>query len=101
MKKKELTNLENTEKFSLQLYVSGMSEKSMAAIKNVKHLCDNYIKDKFELEIIDIYKTPEAAQKNQVVFSPSLVKSYPLPRKVLIGTFADTEKVIKYLNIIP
>ena len=101
MKKKELTNTENTEKFRLQLYVSGMSAKSMAAIKNVKHLCDNYIKDRFELEIIDIYKTPEAAQANQVVFSPSLVKSFPLPKKILIGTFSDTEKVIKSLNIIP
>jgi len=101
VKKKETTTNENEERLSLQLYVSGMSAKSMAAIKNIKHLCDNYIKDRFELEIIDIYKKPEAAQENQVIFSPSLVKSYPLPKKVLIGTFADTEKVIKLLNIIP
>jgi circadian clock protein KaiB len=101
VKKKNIDNSEITERFSLQLYVSGMSAKSMAAIKNIKHLCDNYIKDRFELEIIDIYKTPEAAQENQVVFSPSLVKSFPLPKKILIGTFADTEKVIKSLNLIP
>lgn len=101
MKKRELTHNVNTERFSLQLYVSGMSAKSMAAIKNIKLLCDKYIKDRFDLEIIDIYKTPEAAQDNQVIFSPSLVKSFPLPRKILIGTFADTEKVIKLLNIIP
>lgn len=78
-----------------------MSARSMEAIKNIKHLCDKYVKDNFELEIIDLYKNPEAAQTNQVVFSPSLVKVYPLPKKTLIGNFADERKVIKSLNILP
>lgn len=70
------------------------------AIKNIKNFCEKYLHQKFKLEIIDLYKSPEAAQVNQVVFSPSLIKSFPLPRKVLIGTFSDTDKLIKSLNII-
>ena len=86
-------------KLVLQLYVSGMSLKSMEAIENIKRLCDEHLHDTFELEIVDLYKNPEAASEQQIVFSPSLIKSLPLPRKVLIGTFADTEKVIKGLGI--
>jgi len=86
-------------KLILQLYVSGMSPKSMEAIENIKLLCDQHLKDAFELEIIDLYKNPEAASEQQIVFSPSLIKQLPLPKKVLIGTFADTEKVIKGLGI--
>ena len=86
-------------KLVLQLYVSGMSLKSMEAIENIKRLCDEHLHDTFELEIVDLYKNPEAASEQQIVFSPSLIKSLPLPRKVLIGTFADTEKVIKGLAI--
>lgn len=86
-------------KVVLQLYVSGMSIKSMEAIENIKRLCDEHLHDTFELEIVDLYKNPEAATEQQIVFSPSLIKSLPLPRKVLIGTFADTEKVIKGLGI--
>lgn len=86
-------------KVVLQLYVSGMSLKSMEAIENIKRLCDEHLHDTFELEIVDLYKNPEAASEQQIVFSPSLIKSLPLPRKVLIGTFADTEKVIKGLAI--
>ena len=86
-------------KLVLQLYVSGMSLKSMEAIGNIKRLCDEHLHDTFELEIVDLYKNPEAASEQQIVFSPSLIKSLPLPRKVLIGTFADTEKVIKGLGI--
>ena len=86
-------------KLVLQLYVSGMSLKSMDAIENIKRLCDEYLQGAFELEIIDLYKNPEAASEQQIVFSPSLVKQLPLPKKTLIGTFADTEKVIRGLGI--
>ena len=86
-------------KLVLQLYVSGMSLKSMEAIENIKRLCDEHLQGAFELEIIDLYKNPEAASEQQIVFSPSLIKQLPLPKKRLIGTFADTEKVIKGLGI--
>jgi circadian clock protein KaiB len=83
----------------LQLYVSGMSVKSMEAIENIKRLCNEHLKDGFDLEIIDLYKNPEIARQQQIVFSPSLVKLLPLPKKILIGTFSDTQKVIKGLGI--
>lgn len=86
-------------KLVLQLYVSGMSPKSMEAIENIKRLCDEHLKEAFELEIIDLYKHPELASEQQIVFSPSLIKQLPLPRKTLIGNFSDTEKVIKGLGI--
>jgi circadian clock protein KaiB len=86
-------------KLILQLFVSGMSPKSMEAIENIKLLCDTYLEGAFDLEIIDLYKNPEAANSNQVVFSPSLIKQLPLPKKTLIGNFSDTKKVIKGLGI--
>ena len=86
-------------KLVLQLYVSGMSLKSMEAIQNIKRICNEFLKGKFELEIIDLYKNPELAIEQHIVFSPSLVKQSPLPKKILIGTFADTEKVMKGLGI--
>ena len=86
-------------KFVLQLYVSGMSQKSMEAIENIKRLCDEHLKDAFELEVIDIYKNPKVAQEQHIVFSPSLIKLLPLPKKVLIGNLSDSDKVIKGLGI--
>jgi len=87
------------EKLILQLYVSGMSPKSMEAVENIKRLCDEHLHDAFELEIIDLYKNPELTSEQQIVFSPSLIKQFPLPKKTIIGTFSDTEKVIKALGI--
>lgn len=99
MKKKPNPTLITKDKLILQLYVSGMSPKSMEAIENIKRLCDEHLKDAFELEIVDIYKHPESAEEHHIVFSPSLIKRLPLPKKTLIGTLSDTEKVIQALGI--
>lgn len=87
------------QKLVLQLFVSGMSLKSMEAIENAKRIFDENCSEFFELEIVDLYKNPEAAISHHVVFTPSLVKSLPLPKKILIGNLADSEKVIKALGI--
>ena len=99
MKKKSEPKFIAEEKLILQLYVSGMSPKSMEAIENIKRLCDEHLKDAFELEIVDIYKNPEIAAEQHIVFSPSLIKLEPMPRKTLIGNLSDTEKVVKALGI--
>jgi len=98
MSKKAKSQFITEHKLVLQLYVSGMSQKSMEAIENIRRLCDEHLKDAFELEIIDIYKNPEAAVEQHIVFSPSLIKKFPQPKKILIGTLADSEKVIKALG---
>ena len=99
MKKRDTPSLILQDKLVLQLFITGMSPKSVEAIENIMSLCDEHLKDVFQLEIIDIYKHPERAIEEHIVFSPSLIKQFPLPRKTLIGTLADTEKVIKALGI--
>jgi len=99
MKLHTTSNHENKKKLDMKLYVSGMSARSMEAIENIKKICDEYLNDAYELEIIDIYKNPELAAQQQVIFSPSLIKNYPLPKKILVGTLSDKEKVISVLGL--
>jgi circadian clock protein KaiB len=96
---KKKTEYASEGKLVLQLYVSGMSPKSMEAIENIKRLCDDNLKDAFELEIVDLYKNPEAASLQQIVFSPSLVKQFPLPSQNHHWNFcrhAESDKRIRY-----
>ena len=87
------------EKIILRLYITGMSEKSMRAIQNITQLCEEYLTGRFDLEIIDIYKNPSVAEEQKVVFSPSLIRQLPLPKKTFIGDLSDTKKVILGLGI--
>lgn len=99
-KKAEIDIVKPVEKLVLQLFASGMSIKSMEAIANIQHLCNQHLDGAFELEVIDIYKNPHAAEQNNIVFSPSLVRQSPGPKKVVVGTFADTNEIIKALGIV-
>lgn len=99
MKKEPAPEAIVEDKLVLKLYISGMSPKSLEAVENLKQLCDEHLQDAFDLEIIDIYKNPELAITQSVVFCPSLVKQSPLPRKILIGTLNNPEQVVKALGI--
>lgn len=99
MEKKQSTVLNIQDKIVLQLFISGMSPMSVRAVENVRVLCKDYLGEMCELEIIDIYKHPEVAVMEQIVFSPSLIKRLPLPEKTIIGTFTDINKVIAAVGL--
>jgi circadian clock protein KaiB len=99
MPKKDAVRVVTEGTIALQLFVSGMSPKSMEAIENIKRLCKEHPHEAFDLEIIDLYKHPELAIEKSIVFSPSLIRQFPLPKKIIIGTLADKAKVIKALGL--
>src|SRR5205809_5584766 len=99
MKKKSEPMIISDNTLVLQLYVSGMSPRSMEAIENINKICAEFLEDSFQLEIIDLYKHPEVASEQQIIFSPSLIKRRPLPKKTLVGTFSDSRKVIRSLGL--
>lgn len=75
MKNKNVPLVISNKKLVLQLYVSGMSPKSMEAIENINKICSAFLEDTFQLEIIDLYKHPEVASEQQIVFSPLSYKT--------------------------
>ena len=89
----------STTKHQFMLFVSGMSVKSGHAIENLRKICDQYLKDDYELEIIDISRDTEQAAIHQIVAIPTLIKINPAQRRIILGDLSDKEKVLKILNI--
>ncbi len=85
--------------YLLKLYITGASPNSAKAVNNIKNICDKYLKDRYELEIIDIYQQPLLARTEQIIALPLLIKSSPLPAKRLIGNMSDMKKVLKGLDL--
>jgi len=88
------------EKYILKLFVTGILPNSARAIVNIKAICEKYLKDRHELEIIDIYQQPSLAFSENIVAVPVLVKKLPLPQERLIGDLSDVEKVLRGLDLI-
>lgn len=88
------------ERFILRLYVTGILPNSVRAVVNSKAFCEKYLKDRYELEIIDIYQQPSLAFAEGIIALPVLIKKFPLPEIRLIGDLSDTEKILKGLHLI-
>ena len=86
-------------KHQFTLFVSGMSVKSGHAIENLRKICDTYLKDNYEVEIIDISRDKEQALIHEIVAIPTLIRTNPAPRRIILGDLSDTEKVLYILNI--
>ena len=76
-----------------------MSVKSTRAIENLKAICDKYLNNNFDLQIIDIHQDPGMATDYQIIAIPTLIKEAPAPRRILLGDLSDTEKALKILEI--
>ncbi len=85
--------------YLLKLYITGASPNSVKAVNNLKIICEQYLKGRYELEIVDIYQDPLTAKNEQIVALPLLIKSRPLPVRRLIGNMSDTKKVLEGLEL--
>ncbi|WP_256012613.1 circadian clock KaiB family protein [Desertivirga xinjiangensis] len=92
-------DLENKDIYKLRLYVAGASPNSVKAISNIKNICETHLKDRYELEIIDIHQQPSIAQKEQIIALPLLIKKSPLPVRQFVGDMSDTAQVLRGFGI--
>lgn len=99
-KTKTKTAKPSRELVQLRLYVAGQTPKSLAAISNLKKICDENSKASYHIEVIDLVKNPALARDHQIVAIPTLVRSLPVPIRKIIGDLSDTERVVVGLQIV-
>jgi len=87
--------------WQLRLYVAGHTQKSLAAISNLHKLCDEHLKGRYRLEVIDLLRQPHLAAGDQILAVPTLVRNLPPPLRKIIGDLSNTERVLVGLDIRP
>ncbi len=89
----------NSEKYLLRLYVAGQTPKSLAAISNLKKVCEAHLAGHYQIELIDLLKNPQLAAGDQIIAVPTLVRRLPEPLKRIIGDLSNSERVLVGLDI--
>ena len=87
--------------YVLRLYVAGATPRSTEAIVNIKKICEEHLKGRYELEVIDIYQQPVLAKGEQIIAAPTLVKKLPLPLRRFIGSMYDVDRILVGLDLKP
>lgn len=89
------------ETWQLRLYVAGQTPKSLTAFANLKKICEDYMKGKYTIEVIDLLVNPKLAKGDQILAIPTLVRKLPVPLRTIIGDLSNTERVLVGLDLYP
>jgi circadian clock protein KaiB len=89
------------EYFVLRLYVAGQTAKAISAFANLQTICEEQLKGRYEIEVVDLLENPKLAREDQIVALPTLVRRLPPPLRKIIGDLSDTERVLIGLNLLP
>ena len=87
--------------WELRLYIAGQTPNSVAAIANLKKICEDQLAGKYRIEVIDLLKKPQLAKGDQIVAIPTLVRRLPPPVKKIVGNLSKTERTLVGLDIQP
>ncbi len=99
--KKSPAKTSGSDFFILRLYIAGQTPNSIAAIANLKKICEDKLKGKYRLEVVDLLVKPQLAKGDQIIAIPTLVRRLPPPVRKIIGNLSKTESVIVGLDIQP
>jgi circadian clock protein KaiB len=83
----------------MRLYISGNAPNSVRAIANLEAICEEYLKDGYKLEIVDVFEQPIRALTDGVLVTPSLAKVSPAPVANVVGNLSDRSNVLLALGI--
>jgi circadian clock protein KaiB len=94
MRPKARRKTKTAEAWKLRLYVAGQTAKSIRACANLQALCDNHLRGRYEVEVIDLLLYPDMARGDQIVAVPALVVKLPHAVRQIIGDLSDTDQVL-------
>jgi circadian clock protein KaiB len=87
--------------WQLRLYVAGQTPKSMAALQNLRRLCESHLAGRYDIEVIDLLVNPTLAAGDQILAVPTLVRKFPEPIRKIIGDLSNEGKVLVGLDVQP
>ncbi len=85
--------------WNLRLYVAGQTPRSIKAFNNLKGICEEHLKGRYSIEIVDLVKNPQLAIGDQIFALPTLVRKLPPPMRKIIGDLSNTERVLVGLDL--
>ncbi len=91
--------IKSRRKYVLVLYVASMNARARFAIDNIRKICEEHLKGRCRLKVVDIRKDPSLAAREDIVATPVLMKKLPPPLRSFIGNMEDIDRVLVGLEI--
>lgn len=79
--------------------MAGQTPKALRAFANLRQICEDHLKGRYTIEVIDLVQEPQLGQGDQILALPTLVRKLPAPIKKIIGDLSNTERVLVGLDL--
>ena len=86
--------------YILKLYVAGNTPNSMRALKTLREILETEFRGVYALKVIDVLKSPQLAEEDKILATPTLSKILPPPVRRIIGDLSDRDKVLIGLDLL-
>ena len=100
-RKAQTHSRQRKQKYVFRLYVAGLTPLSNKAIDNITNLCEQYLPGRYDLKVVDLFKEPERASRDQIVAIPTLIKKEPVPPRRFVGDLSCMPKLLDGLGLRP
>ncbi len=84
-----LVEMQSEEIYAFRIFVTGDSLRSQRAIDNLRGLCASVLAEQADIEVVDVLTSPERAESEKVIATPTVLRLSPAPARRVIGDLAD------------
>ena len=88
-------------RYRFSLYVAGDSARSQQAYASLRRICAQALGDQWEVTLVDVIRDPDAAERERILTTPTVVKEEPEPRRRITGDLSDADRVLSGLGMLP
>lgn len=85
--------------YSFRLYVAGRTARSLAAVSNLRFLCESHLPSRYEIEVIDAVERPDLAEEARILATPTVVRLEPSPQLRVVGDLSDHGRAAAVLGL--
>lgn len=85
--------------YRFRVYVAGQTERTQAAVANLRSVCEARLAGHAELEIIDAVERPDLAEADGIFIAPTVLRLAPWPPRRVYGDLSDHDRVVAALGL--
>ncbi|HEU4562667.1 MAG TPA: circadian clock KaiB family protein [Longimicrobium sp.] len=88
--------------YRFTLYVAGDTARSQQAYASLRRICAQVLGDEpWDVKLVDVTRDPDAAERERILTTPTVVKESPEPRRRITGDLSNADRVLTGLGMLP
>lgn len=96
---KSIGKRHDIKRYHFRLFVAGDEPNSRMAKETLKRFCESYLKENYEIEVVDVLEDFKSALESNILLAPTLMVLEPPTSTKIIGSLTDERRILEALGL--